>query len=293
MSKYNFVKPESLQQALGFMDKTADCFLIAGGTDLMVKLKEKRISPALLIDIGQLQELRLIDRQDGFVHIGAAVSHAELAESALIQQYAPMLSAAAAAVGSPQIRNRGTIGGNIGNASPAADTVPALLAYGARVTVRSQGGQRECSLESLLSGPGRTALASGEMITAVRLPCQQVNQKSSFQKLGKRRALSISVVNAGVFVEIDEASRIIQSARIVVGSVAPTAIPIREAETALLGQVLSPAGITRAGAIVEKVIKPIDDIRSTAAYRQVVAGILVKRALQTVWTQFKLQEVQA
>ncbi|MEN6414448.1 MAG: FAD binding domain-containing protein, partial [Veillonellales bacterium] len=199
MATFQYACPETLTEAVGLASSNPGYSWIAGGTDFMVKLRLKRIEPSITIDIGRLEELRQIRLEKETLYIGAAVTHTELTTSPLIGQYAPALKEAAGMVGSPQIRNRGTVGGNICNASPAADTVPALLAYGAKVLICGKTGQRRLELADFCTGPGRTILKSGEFLREIYFPVQRLRQGSSFQKLGKRKALAISVVNAAAW----------------------------------------------------------------------------------------------
>ncbi|MDF2875241.1 MAG: aerobic-type carbon monoxide dehydrogenase, middle subunit CoxM/CutM-like protein [Sporomusa sp.] len=285
MSKFKYVRAESLQQAVQLIKENSGYYLIAGGTDLMVKLKEKLIDPVAIVDISRLEELGGITWDNGRITIGAAVTHSQVYESAVINRYAPALAKAAGLVGSPQIRNTGTIGGNIGNASPAADTVPVLIAYGAQVKVATGSGIKEISLSNLFTGPGRTVLEPGEIIVAITFQAQQPGQSSSFQKLGKRKALAIAVVNAAVWLEVEENTRKVTGVRLALGSVAATVIRATEAESILLGQVISHSLIQQAADKVVETVKPIDDVRSEAVYRQQTAGVLIKRALEEAWAE--------
>lgn len=285
VSKFNYLRADSLQQAVQISGENPGCYFIAGGTDLMVKLKEKLIDPAVIVDISRLEELRGIKWNNGRLTIGAAVTHTEIYESAVIKQYVPALAKAAGLVGSPQIRNQGTVGGNIGNASPAADTVPVLLAYGAQVRVATGSGFKEIELDHLFTGPGRTVLQPGEIITEIILPVRQSGQGGGFQKLGKRKALSIAVVNAAAWLQIDDSSGKVAGVRLALGSVAATVMRATAAEDILLGQVITEPLIQQVAEQVSKAVRPIDDVRSEAVYRQQTAGILMKRALEEAWAE--------
>ena len=285
MSKFKYFRPELLTEAFKLMANNQGYYLIAGGTDLMVKLKEKLIKPKAVIDLGALPELKGIVLQDNQIRVGAYVNHTELAESGIIKQFAPALAKAAGLVGSPQIRNKGTVGGNMGNASPAADTVPALMAYEAEINIASINGIKKIPLKDLFNGPGHTILAPGEIITEICFKAQQANQGSSFQKLGKRNAQAISVVNAAVSVAVDPQTKMVTTATLALGSVAATPIRVTEAEMLMTGKVVSDELIDKTAQTVKEVIKPIDDVRSTAVYRKESAGVLIKRALEEVWSQ--------
>jgi len=282
MAHFQYIRPQSLTEACQLAYKNPGYSLLAGGTDFMVKLRLQNIRPTIVIDIGDLDELRGICIEDQMICIGAAVTHTELYESMIIRKYAPALAKAASMVGSPQIRNRGTVGGNMGNASPAADTVPTLLAYGATLGITGPNENRKLAVEKLCTGPGRTTLLPGEIIREIYIPMQQSNQGSNFQKLGKRKALAISVVNAAAWIELANDKKI-TAVRLALGSVAATAIRLYEAEEKLLGKRISDDLIREISLSVRETIHPIDDVRSKATYRKNIANILIKRALEDAW----------
>lgn len=283
MGKFQYACPATVTEAVGLALQHPGYCWIAGGTDFMVKVRLKHIEPAMVIDVGRLKELRQLHLTDGILHVGAAVTHTELAASPLVEQYAPALQAAAGLVGSPQIRNRGTVGGNIGNASPAADTVPALLAYGAEAVIRGKTETRRVALADLFIGPGRTILEPGELIAELCFPAQQPGQGSSFEKLGKRKALAISVVNAAAWLELD--GQKVRQVRLALGSVAAKPIRLTSVEDILKNEILTERLIQKAADMVSEVIRPIDDVRSEAGYRKQVAGVLIRRALENSWQQ--------
>ncbi|AET66147.1 aerobic-type carbon monoxide dehydrogenase, middle subunit CoxM/CutM-like protein [Desulfosporosinus orientis DSM 765] len=279
MSRFKYYRPKCLDEAFKLMAENPGYSLLAGGTDLMVKLKESLIKPTAVIDLDELEELKGINLEAGEIVLGASTTHTRLNQSELINQYAPALAKAAGIVGSPQIRNKGTVGGNMVNASPAADTVPALIALGAEVTLSSKEAVKTIPLDELFLGPGRTVLKPGELITTISFQVSN-HQGCSFQKLGKRKALAISVINASASLEIDPETRVIKKARIALGSVAATAIRGMAGEKILIGNHYSPELIKEAAEAVAEAIKPIDDVRSTAVYRTRAARVLVRRALE-------------
>ncbi|HWR39551.1 MAG TPA: xanthine dehydrogenase family protein subunit M [Patescibacteria group bacterium] len=287
MNAYQYVKPPQLTEALRLMRENPDCHLLAGGTDLLVRMKLGRLQPGLLLDVSQLPELRTIREEAGLLRIGAAVTHTEICRAEAISRLAPALAGAASQVGSPQIRNRGTIGGNVGNASPAGDTLPALLAYGAVVELARYDGRRRRPLKEFFQGPGRTVLEEGELITGFSLAIRPAGQAAAFEKMGKRKALSISVVNAAVLIEM-EAGAVVK-ARIALGAVAATVRRMTAAEHHLKGTDLSDGAIAQAAQLVSDAVNPIDDVRSEAAYRKQIAGVLTRRALETCRRQLNDQ----
>lgn len=286
MNTFDYYRAATLVEAFALMRNKTNYTLLAGGTDLLVKFNEKIMNPKIVLDLGLIKDMREIHFEGiGQVTLGALVTHTQVMESQILQKYAPALVKASSMVGSPQIRNRGTIGGNICNASPAADTVPALIALGAQIELTNEKQVRVIPLEELFLGPGRTVLQAGEILTKILLKALKPAQGSGFEKLGKRKALAISVVNTGVFIEVDPKTRAINEARIALGSVAPTPIRIKKAESLLLGKVLSPTLLKDVTSVVASEIKPIDDIRSKAEYRRDVAGELVKRAVEEAWNK--------
>ena len=290
MTRFKYVKAASINGALDFMSDHPGSFIIAGGTDLMVKIRETVVKPTMVIDVTGIAELNGIRLVEDRLTIGAVVTHTELSESELVGLYAPALAEASSLVGSPQIRNRGTVGGNIVNASPAADTVPALFIYNAAVTVTGPQGSRQVHIGDFFTGPGRTVLAAGEMIVEISLPLQKAGQASSFQKLGKRKAQAISVVNAAAYLAMDRATGKVTDVRLALGSVAATVVRVREAEQGLWGRTITPSLICEAGNKAAATISPIDDIRSTAIYRREAGGVLIARALECAWRRINKED---
>ncbi|MGE5454854.1 MAG: FAD binding domain-containing protein [Methylocystaceae bacterium] len=208
MALENVIKAQTLEQSLGLLAEQPDAtMVIAGGTDLITKLREKRVTPQLLIDISDLPELNYITETNGEIQIGAATIFAEIARNPLIRQGAPGLQVAARGVGSPQIRNRGTIGGNICNGSPAADTVPPLLAMDATVVFQSREATREVALASIHLDKGQIDIRPGEILTQIKFKPLSSHQGLGYCKLGLRRALAISIISISIYVEVDMAQK--------------------------------------------------------------------------------------
>lgn len=272
--------PTTLQEALQDLATAGkEAVLIAGGTDLVVKMKDDLISPSTLIDLSSVQEMQGIAVVENYLQIGAVTTMTEVAESGLVKEQGFCLSQGAGEVGSTQIRNRATIGGNIGNASPAADTVPCLVALGAYAKIAGQEGTREVPVEELFVGPGQTILKPGEIITHVAFPLAKENETGFYVKLGKRKAQAISVVNVAVSLKLDEARKTFTGVCIALGSVAPTVVRAKEAEEWLTGKEVSRDHIATAASLVEKNVTPISDVRASAEYRKQVSGQLVFKAI--------------
>jgi CO/xanthine dehydrogenase FAD-binding subunit len=214
----------------------ADASILAGGTDLLLKFRRPATkTPKVIVDISRVAELRGIVERDGHIVIGPLVTHAQQQGSELLRRRAPLLASAAATIGAPQIRNRGTIGGNVMNAAACADTVPALIALGATVTLQSNAGPRELSLSEFFLQPYQTKANPDELLTAIHFPALGATARSAFIKLGRRNALSIARLSVAAILEMDEDSRI-TGARIVPGAAFPTWRRVTAAEQMLIGE---------------------------------------------------------
>ncbi|HWR42415.1 xanthine dehydrogenase family protein subunit M [Sporomusa sp.] len=279
--EFAYYNPKSIQALADTLSGLHSYALLAGGTDLLVKMKEKllRPMPQAVVDINGIDALQEITDEDGYLWIGSLVSHTALTESALVNEKAIILAEAAGQVGSPQIRNRGTVGGNICNASPAADTVPALLALDAKVKIRNQGGFLEIPLADVFKGPGRTCLLPGQFIAQIKIQQIQPDEGAAFLKFGKRKALAIAIINCAAWLKL--ADGIISDIRIAFGSVAPTPVRLYELEKWLIGKQANAEVFAQAGVMAAQMIKPIDDVRSKASYRTRLARVIVFRSLMT------------
>lgn len=274
--------PQTLEEALDLKSDCPEAVPIAGGTDLMVELNFDRRRPEAIIDLTPLAELAECRREDGTVFLGAGVTYATIMRE--LRESVPLVQASRT-VGSPQIRNRGTVGGNLGTASPAGDALPVLAAYDAEIDlVRAGGTTRTLPWDEFLLGPKKTALEPQELILGARWRIP--HGPGSFSKIGPRNAMVISI--AGLCLQVDEASR---SIRIALGSVGPTIIRASEAE-AFLGESMQAAGAWDEPAVrlsdqvvdgfaerVMEAVRAIDDVRGIAAYRRHACGVLARRAL--------------
>lgn len=249
---------------------------MAGGTDLLVRCRRQEPCEVALLE--GIPGLDAIGRKEGLIRIGATATHATILDHPLVRKHLPMLTQAVASLGSPLIRNMGTMGGNIVTASPAGDCLPPLVALDAVVELASREGTRRLALSELLVGPGRTALGAGEIVLAVCIPPPPPTCLQHFEKVGRRDALAIAVASLAVLIARDAAGRVTE-ARIAVGSLAPTALRCRGGEALLLGRRLDRETLHALGQGLREVISPIDDIRATAAYRRQVAGNLPLRLL--------------
>ena len=247
---------------------------MAGGTDLLVAAR--RHGPYDVALLEGIPGLDGIGIGNDHVRLGAMATHAELARHPLVRRRLPVLAQALAVLGSPLVRNMGTLGGNIVTASPAGDTLPPLYVLNAQVEVSSQEGVRLAPIGELLLGPGRTTLAPGHLITAVHIPLPPQGCLHHFEKVGRRDALAIAVASLAAIIALD-GDGLVAEARIAVGSVAPTVVRCHEAQACLLGRRLDREALAEAGAAVRRAVHPVDDLRATAAYRRKVAGNLLLR----------------
>ncbi len=255
--------------------------IMAGGTDLLIEIEHHTRTPAALIDvtrIGGLDELRL--REDGLIHIGPMVTHAQAAASSLLQEHGLPLAQACWWVGAPALRNRGTIAGNLVTASPANDTITALRALDARITLRSERGERQIAIADFYAGVRRTVMTADEMLTDISFSPVQEPYQGIYLKLGLRRVLAIAVTNVAIVLKSDKGKT--SEARIALGSVAPTIIRAAEAETTLLGHALDESTIEQAAMLAAQAARPIDDVRGSAWFRTEEVAALVRRGLQAL-----------
>lgn len=276
----DFITPKTLQEVLPCLNENnGKKQIIAGGTDLVVKIRDKQILPDTVIDISEVEELAGIYEKSGFLTIGSTTTLTEIAENEIVKKHYPLLAQAAASVGAVQIRNRATVGGNVSNASPAADTVPALIALGAIATVVSTEQERKVPLEELYVGVGKTVFGSNELLKSLNIPEPAENSAGVFFKLGKRKAQAISIVNGAVQIGVDDNKCKFTNVRIAIGSVAPTVLRLKEAEESLLGKRINRENIETAAEVVKNNVNPITDIRATAEYRREMSCNLFMQAV--------------
>ncbi len=271
------VRPETVDEALrALVVFGPEARPIAGGTDVLIELR-KRPAPGLtLVDLSRLGHLRGIREEDGGLWVGAVTTHEEIARSAVVQERATVLAEACAEVGAVQIRNRGTIGGNVANASPCADGLTALVALGAEAEVASVRGARRALVEDLVERPYRTGLAPDELVLGFRVPTQG-DGRSAFVKLGRRAALAIARINAGCVVEVAEGR--VTRCQLAVGSVMPRTQRVREAEEAVLGAPASEETARLAGEVVARRMVEVSGVRWSTPYKVPAVQAVVARVL--------------
>ncbi len=272
-----------LQELL--QDTNREYTILAGGTDLMVEMRQKPLpAEAHILDISRVTEISSIKEENNQFILGALVTHQQLAESIAIQKYAPLLAVACRQVGSLQIRNRGTIGGNITNASPCADTVPPLIVLNAEVEILGPQGTRTAAIEDFFDKPYFPRIKPNEVVTRIRFKKLVPHQKSAFFKLGRRKALAISRINMAAILQVDE-NNIIKEVRLAPGSVFPAWKRVHEAEQFLTGKTANENNFNEAGRITSEEMIKISGRRWSTPYKEPVTAALVRRTLMLALEQ--------
>ena len=276
---FGYHEPTSIAEAVALGARFGeDGRFLAGGTDLIIQIRRGRVAPRHVLSLHRLTGLDRIE-VDGAVRLGALVTHRSIERCPHFQNGLRALVEGAQVIGGHQIRNVATVGGNIVNASPAADVVPVLLALDARVTCCGPDGERTLRLDDFLTGPGQTARRPGELVTSIRFDRLPPRSATAFLKAGRRKAMEISVVCVAVRLTLDAAHERCQEVRIGLGAVAPTTIRAHAAERVLEGQVLTGNVVRRAGHLAAGECLPIGDVRASARYRRLLVETLVERAL--------------
>ena len=273
-----YVRPHSMEEAVDLLaGSEGTTAILAGGSDLLVRMKSGFIEPDLIIDVKAIDGLGNIgETLEGF-SIGAAVPCALMGESAALKREWPGVVEAANLIGSKQVQGRCTIVGNLCNASPAADSVPALVAAGARASIVGPGGRRMVAVETVPTGPGKTSLAKGEIIEAIVLDKRPPRSGDAYLRFIPRTEMDIAVVSAGVSLTLDEQG-VVKSARVALGAAAPTVLLVEEAAQALIGTKGDDAALERLAKVCSAACRPIDDKRGTIEFRRKVAGVMARRA---------------
>jgi carbon-monoxide dehydrogenase medium subunit len=270
--------PKSLEQAVALLSgANGRARVLAGGTDLLIQMRSGRVDPELVVDVKDIAELRSISAEAGGYRVGAAVTCMELIENEAFAQAWPGIVDGVRYIGSIQVKGRATMGGNLCNASPAADSVPALIAAGAIVCIAGPKGRRELPVEEFVTGPGKTALAGGELVVSFLLPRREPQSGDAYLRFTPRTEMDIAVVGAAVNLTLDKKG-VCSSARVSLGAVAARALLVPEAAAALVGTKADAAALARLAAAASAACRPIDDKRGTKEYRIKVAGVMARRA---------------
>jgi CO/xanthine dehydrogenase FAD-binding subunit len=277
--------PESLDTAIALLaGARGDARVLAGGTDLLVQMRSDILDPELIVDIKRIPETRSIREEGGGWRIGAAVTGAELKDNAKLKQVWPGVVEAANLIGSTQVQGRATLGGNLCNGSPAADSVPALIAAGAMAAVAGPQGRRDVPVEDVMIGPRQLSLRKGELVVSFFLPPRAKGSSDAYLRFIPRSEMDIAVVGSGVSVTVD-GSGTITAARVSLGAVAEKVLLVPGAAQAIIGSNLDRAAQDRLAAAARAACRPIDDKRGTTDFRIEVAGVLTRRAAVIAFTR--------
>jgi len=270
--------PRTLNSLWEILEEESGALVYAGGTDLLVKLRQSMSRPPSLVCLERIEELKTVEERKEALFIGACTTHTSLMNDPLIRSFFPVLAKALKVLGSPPVRNMGTIGGNICSASPAADTLPPLYVLDAEVEIRSHSASRRMALKEFIRGPGKTSLRAGEILSGVRLRKPPEYNIHHFEKVGQRNALAIAIVSLAAVLKVSP-SGTVEKVRLAWGSVGPTVVTSAPVEKALTGRPLSMETLKKAGELAQNAVSPIDDVRAGASYRRLVAGNLLRRLI--------------
>ncbi|HEU0293302.1 MAG TPA: xanthine dehydrogenase family protein subunit M [Anaerolineales bacterium] len=281
MQRFDYVSAGAIQEVVGLLSSTnGTTRILCGGTDLLVQLRENRRRADLLIDVKNIPELTSVTYDEGEgLRLGAAASCQQICSNRLVLEKYPGLVDAAQLIGGIQIQYRASLGGNLCNASPAADSIPALIVHHAICVIAGPSGMRTLPVEQFCVAPGKNALEAGELLVAVSVPPPAPNFGAHYLRFIPRNEMDIAVVGAGASVVLDESKQRILSARIALGAVAPTPLFVEEAGAALEGKEITQENIQEAAKIAQAAARPISDLRGTAEHRKHLCAVLTRRAL--------------
>ena len=285
MPPFQYVRPKTLKEAFVLLSQKdkGRAKVFAGGTDLFPKLKRREVKiPGTLVDLKGIPDLNYIqyDEKKG-LRLGPLTTLHAIERSRMIRDKYGLLAQAAHSIGSPQIRNRGTIAGNICNAVPSADSAPALLVLGTRLMLQNSKGKRTVKIEDFFKGPNATILSNGELLREIQVPPLPKGSRGLYLKVSPRRSMDLAVVGAAVLVILDKG--VCKDVRVALGAVSPTPIRAQRAEEILRGQPFSDRLVEEAAHVASEEARPIDDHRASANYRRRMIEVLVRRAIREVW----------
>jgi carbon-monoxide dehydrogenase medium subunit len=276
MKKFDYHMPQSLEEAYGLMEaEKGPARYIAGGTDVIVRVNQGALRPSALISLRHIEELKGVHWNGGLT-LGGMTLFRELERDREIERVYPALTQAVRVLANPQVRNVATIGGNLANAAPSADCAPPLLVLEAEVNIKGPGGERSVPVEQFFTGPGATCMEPAEVLGSIHIPPTDVGAGMAFLKAG-RVSQDIAIVNAAAMVVMED--KVCRKCRLAAGAVAPVPLRLKRAEEAVEGREITPDLVEEVKGIVEEEVSPITDVRSTAEYRRIMSGVLIKRAL--------------
>ncbi|MFN5299932.1 MAG: FAD binding domain-containing protein [Planctomycetaceae bacterium] len=282
MRDFDYSAPTSVAEAVRVLGQhNGSARPLAGGTDLIDQIRIGRHQPELVVDLKRLPELNVLEVSEAGLRLGAAVPCCRIRENAAIVRHYSALADSARIIGGIQIQSRASVGGNLCTSGPAGDSIPSLIALGARAVLTGPAGTREVPVEEFCTGPGKNVLQRGEIVVELRFPGAVPHSGSHYLRFIPRNEMDIAVVSVGAAVVLDATGKKIKSARIAVGAVAPTPLFAKEASELLAGQEAGEAAYQRAAEAARAIARPIDDMRGTKEFRVHVTGVLVRRALET------------
>jgi len=289
LPEFEYAAPNDVKEVCSLLQRHGDrAKVMAGGTDLLINMKQRVITPQYVIGLKNLPELdRFSYRESQDLRLGPLVTHQSIVDYPIIRERFAGLWTACSKIGTPQIRSMGTLGGNLCNAAPSADSAPPLIAFQAVVKVIGVNGERSVPLEEFFIGPGKTALQTGEILVEIDVPCPPPRSGLVYVKLPARTAVDIAAVGVAAFITLDAKNETCHDVRIVLGAVAPTPIRSRVAEEILRGQKIKDSVIQKAAQIASEEARPISDVRSSASYRREMVNVLTKQAISQALAQAK------
>ncbi|MDA1014401.1 MAG: xanthine dehydrogenase family protein subunit M [Planctomycetota bacterium] len=288
MHDFEYEAPGSIDQAVALLAKeSGSAKPLAGGTDLIDHVRTGRLEPNVLVDIKQIPELNVLEISDAGLRVGAAVPCYRIYDNAEIDASYSALTDSCRIIGGIQIQSRASVGGNLCNSGPAADSIPALIALDATCVLAGPNGRREVPVAEFCTAPGRNVLQAGELLVELRFPPRPANSGSHYRRFIPRNEMDIAAVGVGVSIGLDEAGETFVSARISLGAVAPTPLFAEAAGMALVGQPVTDATIAKAAAAARAIAKPIDDMRGTKEFRLHITGVLTERTIRQAVTRAK------
>jgi carbon-monoxide dehydrogenase medium subunit len=285
--RFNYLEPKTVEEAISLLSKYGGkAKVLAGGTDLLVQIKDKAIRPEYLVDISGITGLNYIDYDEGQgLRIGALTPVRALERSVELQRRYPVISQAASQLGSVAIRNVGTIGGNLCNAAPSAETAPTLIGLSARAKVIGPRGEKMVAVEDFFAGPGSTALEEGELLIEVQLPLPSPNTRGAYLKHGRRGTIDLAIVGVAAIIILESESEVCRDVKIVLGAVAPTPMRAYRAEEVLRGKKVAETLISESAEAAANEARPISDVRASAAYRKEMVKVITMRAITEAMAQ--------
>lgn len=279
--RFQYLEPTSIEETISILSEYGSkAKIIAGGTDLLVQIRSKTIRPEYLVDIGRIPKLDYIKEENDGLRIGALTTIRALEKSAELHQRYPVISQAAGQLGSVAIRNMGTLGGNLCNAAPSAETAPALIGLSARAKIVSPDGERVVPLENFFVGPGETVLKKGELLVEIQVPPMLPDTKAVYLKHAIRGTIDLAIVGVAAIVTLEPGSNICKDIKLVLGAVGPTPMRARQAEEIIRGKKIDDALIDKCAQVASDESRPITDVRASSWYRKEMVKVFTRQAIK-------------